>query len=429
VDVVRDDARRIGVENELFTAALGLHPPWEVVEIRFEPGSGRIDFQVAFTKGARFACPACGAADQPVHDTRERTWRHLSFFEFAAYIHAKVPRVECGECGKTSQVAVPWARPESGFTVLMEALVVTLCREMPVRKVAQLFGVSDGAIWRVLDHHVGLARSKENFCAVRRVGMDETACRRGHHYVSLFHDLDGARLLFGCEGRDKQTVEAFADDLKAHQGDPKAVVEACMDMSAAYIAGTQKYLPNADITFDPFHVIQLINSAVDEVRRAEVKDQPCLKGTRYLWLKDRGKWTRTQRDLHETLPQRGLKTARAWRIKESLREIYAARVNHPDATRLLRKWYGWAIRSRLEPVKRVARTIKAHWDGVLRVFETGATTALLEGVNSLIQAAKARARGYGTTRHLIAIAYLIAGKLRHLPKSPYALRTGQNRER
>lgn len=141
-----------------------------------------------------------------------------------------------------------------------------------------------------------------------------------------------------------------------------------------------------------------------------------------LWLKDRGKWTRTQRHLHQTLPHRGLKTARAWTIKESLREIYAARLNLPEATRLLGKWYGWAIRSRLEPVKRVARTIKEHRDGVLRVFETGATTALLEGVNSLIQAAKARARGYGTTRHLIASAYLIAGKLRHLPRSPYAAR-------
>jgi len=413
---------RTRVENQLFTTALGLQPPWEVVEIRFEPEGGRIDFQVGFAKGARFACPACEAPGQPVHDTRDRTWRHLSFFQFAAYIHAKVPRVDCGGCGKTSQVEVPWARPESGFTLLMEALLVTLCREMPVRKVAQLFGVSEGAVWRVLDHHVETARSKEDFSTVRSVGMDETACRRGHHYVSLFHDLDASRLLFGCEGRDKETVGVFAEDLRSHKGDPEAVTVACMDMSKAYIAGTQKYLPNAEITFDPFHVIQLINGAVDDVRRAEVKDQPCLKGTRYLWLKDTGKWTKGQRRLHENLPRRGLKTARAWRIKESLREIYSARPSREQAEGLLAQWYGWAIRSRMDPIKKVARTIKEHWDGVLRTFETGATTALLEGVNSLIQAAKSRARGYGTTRHMIAVAYLIAGKLRHLPRSPYATR-------
>jgi len=252
--------------------------------------------------------------------------------------------------------------------------------------------------------------------------MDETACRRGHHYVSLFHDLDASRLLFGCEGKDKETVGAFAEDLEAHGGDSEAVTEACMDMSKAFIAGTAEHLPNAEITFDTFHVIKLINEAVDEVRRVEVKNQPCLRASRYLWLKDVSKWTAGQRKMHENLPLRGLKTASLLFNDAGPPEIYTARPGRPEAERLLGKWYNWAIRSRLEPVKKVARTIKEHWHGVLRVFETGNTTALLEGVNSLIQAAKARARGYGTARHMIAIAYLIAGKLRHLPKSPYATR-------
>jgi len=408
------------MESELFTVALGLQPPWEVVGVRFDPEAGQIDLEVGFGKGSRFACPACGVAEQPVHDTRARRWRHLSFFQYRAYIEANVPRVNCGGCGKTTQVVVPWARPESGFTSLMEALAITLCRQMPVRQVAQMFGVSDGAVWRVVDHQVEKARSKENFSSVRVVGMDETACRRGQHYVSLFHDLDEPRLLFGCEGRDKLTVGAFAADLKAHHGDPESVEVACIDMSKAYIRGVEKYLPNAEITFDKFHVVQLINKAVDEVRRAEVKTQPSLKGTRYLWLKDESKWTKTQREEHAVLlPQRGLKTARAWQIKESLREIYAANLTVREAERLLTRWYGWAVRSRLEPMRKVAKTIKDHWQGVLRVFETGVTGGLQEGTNSLIQAAKARARGYGTTRHMIAIAYLIAGKLRHLPQSPY----------
>lgn len=408
------------MESQLFTAALGLQPPWEVQAVRFDASAGEIELEVGFATGARFACPACVAAAQPVHDTRERRWRHLSFFQYRAYIRARIPRVGCDACQKTTQVEVPWARPGSGFTALMEALAVTLCREMPVRKVASLLGVSGGAVWRVLDHHVEKARSRESFAAVRAVGIDETACRRGHHYVSLFHDLEAARLLFGCEGRDQETVGTFAADLKAHGGDPEAVAHVCIDMSKAYMAGTATYLPKAEITFDKFHVVQLINKAIDEVRRAETKDQPCLKGTRYLWLKDAGKWTQAQREAHAVLlPTRGLKTARAWRIKESLREIYAADLTRGEAEKLLRKWHGWAIRSRLEPVKKVARTIREHWAGVLRVFETRLTGGLLEGINSLVQAAKARARGYATTRHMIAIAYLIAGKLRHLPRSPY----------
>lgn len=411
------------MENELFTVALGLQPPWEVVAVRFDPEAGQIDLEVGFRKGAKFECPACEAAGQPVHDTRQRRWRHLSFFQYRAYIEAKVPRVGCGACGKTTQVVVPWARPDSGFTALMEALALTLCREMPVRKVAQILGASDGAVWRVVDHQVEKARDKEDFSGVRTVGIDETACRRGQHYISLFHDLDESRLLFGCEGRDKQTVKAFAADLKAHGGDPEAVDVACIDMSKAYIAGVTKHLPNAEITFDKFHVVKLLNEAVDKVRRAEVETQPCLKGTRYLWLKDKRKWTRGQQESHAALlPKRGLKTARAWRIKERLREIYATNLTVREAEKMLTRWYGWAVRSRLEPIRKVARTIKEHWEGVLRVFKTGATGGLQEGTNSLIQAAKARARGYGTTRHMIAIAYLLAGKLHHLPKSPYATR-------
>ena len=185
--------------TSLFTVALGLQAPWSVADVAFDRTAGRIDFQVAFARGARFACPQCGAEHQPVHDTQERQWRHLNFFQFEAYTHAKVPRVGCSACAKTTQVAVPWARPDSGFSQLMEALIVTLCQAMPIRQVAQLLGVGDMRLWRTLDHYVEGARAKEDFSAVAAFGLDETAARRGHHYISLFHDLDAGRLLFACE--------------------------------------------------------------------------------------------------------------------------------------------------------------------------------------------------------------------------------------
>jgi transposase-like protein len=139
--------------TSLFTVALGLQAPWGVADVAFDRPAGRIDFQVAFTPGARFACPHCGAEHQPVHDTQEREWRHLNFFQFEAYIHAKVPRVRCEACAKTTQIAVPWARANSGFTQLMEALIVTLCQAMPIRQVAQLLGVGDMRLWRTLDYY------------------------------------------------------------------------------------------------------------------------------------------------------------------------------------------------------------------------------------------------------------------------------------
>ena len=182
--------------ESLFTAALGLMPPWKVLDIQFDPEKGRIDFQVGFSSGAKFACPECGEAEQGVHDIRTRTWRHLNFFQYQAFIHADLPRVRCSGCGKTKQVPVPWARPGSGFSLLMEALLVVLAKQMPVRAVAQLMGLHDGQIWRVLDHYVEAARQREDFSSVQSVGLDETASRRGHNYISLFHDLAQKRLLF-----------------------------------------------------------------------------------------------------------------------------------------------------------------------------------------------------------------------------------------
>lgn len=409
-------------QTSLFSAALGLQDPWQVTAVEFDPAQGRIDFQVGFRPGSRFACPACGAADQPVHDTRERTWRHLNFFQYQAYIHAKVPRVRCSVCGEIHQVPVPWARAQSGFTQLMEALVVTLCKAMTVRQVAALLGVSDMRIWRTLDHYVERARAQEDFSQVKAVGVDETAARRGHNYISLFYDLQARRVLFGTEGRKAGVIAQFADDLEAHGGCAENVSALCMDMSASYLAGAREHLPWAAISFDEFHVIQLVNQAVDAVRRAEVKERPELRRSRYLWLKDKHRWSRPQILQYDKLSRMGLKTHRAYRIKESLREIYATAANPEEAEILLAKWYSWARRCRLAPMKQVAATLKAHWQGILNAFDSHLTNGPIEAVNSLIQAAKARARGYRTPQRLVTMAYLIAGDLTHLPASPFHTR-------
>jgi transposase len=408
----------------LFSAALGLAEPWQVVDVGFDAAAGRIDFQVAFTPGARFACPDCGAEHQPVHDTLQRQWRHLNFFQFQAYIHAKVPRVRCALCGKTTQVPLPWARPTSGFTLLMEALIVTLCQAMTVRQVAQLLAVSDMRIWRTLDYYVDQARAQEDFSGVTAVGLDETAARRGHDYISLFHDLGAGRLLFACDGRKAEVVALFADDLEAHRGCAENVRAVCIDMSASYRAGIAEHLPWAEVTFDEFHVIQLVNTAVDEVRRQEAKSTPSLKRSRYLWLKDKHDWSRRQILQYLDLKRLNLKTHRAFRIKEALREIFRSAPDRASAEPLLQRWYQWARRCRLAPIKRVAKTLKDHWEGILNAFDSRLTNGRVEAINALIQAAKAKARGYATTRHLITIAYLVAGKLTHLPGSPFKLQAG-----
>jgi transposase len=307
-------------------------------------------------------------------------------------------------------VSVPWARVGSGFTLLFEAFVMALVASMPVAVVARMVGEHDTKLWRVVHHYVEQARDRADHGEVRRVAFDETASRRGHNYVSLFVDLDRTQVLFVADGKDAATVGAFAADLQQHGGDAAKVAEVCIDMSPAFIKGTAEHLPQATITFDKFHAVKIVNDAVDQVRREEQHTRPELKRTRYAWLKNTTNLSPGQRDTIESLSRRNLKTARAWQIRLTFQEVYQ-QPSRQAAEALLKRWYFWATHSRLPPMIDAARTIKRHWDGILRWHDTHLANGILEGINSLVQAAKAKARGYRSTRNLKAIIYLIAGKL------------------
>ena len=228
----------MGIEA-LFTTALGLQPPWEVEQVALDTAGRRIDFEVRCT-AKRLACPHCGLHNQGIHDRLRRSWRHLDFFQYEAWLHADVPRVACSGCGKTAQVNVPWAREGSGFTALFEALALSLCAQMPVRQAAALLRCQDKQLWLRIEHYVGQARKTDDMSGVRHIGIDETSLRKGHNYITVVHDLDAKRLLFATEGRDHETVHAFAQDLQAHQGDPAKIEHVCQDMSGAYLKGVSQ---------------------------------------------------------------------------------------------------------------------------------------------------------------------------------------------
>jgi transposase len=396
-------------DTTLMQQALGLTPPWTVVRSDFDTAAGRLDVDIDFTPGSRFACPNCGAADCPAYDTQRKTWRHLNFFQHQAYLNARVPRVRCETCG-IRQVGVPWARPDSGFTLLFEAMVMTMVSAMPVAAVARIVDEHDTRLWRVVHHYVDEGRARTDASEVSRVAIDETAARRGHDYITLFVDIDQARVLFATEGKDAATVAAFAEDLAAHGGDPKAIEEVCIDMSPAFIKGVADSLPEAAVTFDKFHAVKIINDAVDEVRREEQKSRPELKKTRYAWLRNESSLSTGQHEIIDSLAFSNLKTARAYRIRLAFQEFYQ-QPSRQDAGAFLKKWYFWTTHSRLQPMIDAARTVKRHWDGILRWHDSKIANGLIEGINSLVQAAKAKARGYRSIRNLKVMVYLVAGKL------------------
>ena len=396
-------------ENELFQAALGLMPPWLVNRCIFEQSAGRLDIHLDFPRGSLFPCPVCGIACK-AYDTEELIWRHLNFFQHQTFLHARTPRVQCSGCG-IHRVAVPWARTDSGFTLLFEALVMVLVKSTPVLAVARFVGEHDTLVWRIVNHYVDQARAQADHSSVVQVGVDETSSSRGQKYVSLFVDLQKRKVVFVTPGKDASTVAVFAEDLKAHGGDPNAVTEVSADMSKAFAKGIAASLPNARVTFDKFHVVSLVNEAVNEVRRLEQSNNPELRKSRYVFLKNPENLTESQWEKFEALDvvHSHLKTARAYEIRLAFQDLF----NQPAhlAKPFLDKWYFWATHSRIPPIVKVAKTIRRHQDGILRWFISGINNGILEGINSLVQAAKAKARGYRSTRNFAAIIYLIAGKL------------------
>jgi transposase len=380
-----------------------------VDHVTFTVEEKRLDLHINFPKGSRFACPICGE-ECPAHDTHDHTWRHMDFFQHEAYLHARVPRVKCPEHG-VHQIPVPWAREGSHFTLLFEALIMTLVREMPVLTAARLVGETDTLLWRVIDHYVPEARTRVDMAHVHAVGVDETSSRRGHDYITLFVDLEARRLLFATPGKDATTFERFATDLEDHAGSAHAVTDVSMDLSPAFQKGAKEHLPNAQVTFDRFHLMKLVNEAVDAVRKGEVLSQPDLKKTRWLWLKnDRNLKVKQKEKLQALLKDQNLKTAQAYQFRLTFQDIFTIKNRHQGAT-LLKAWMENAKNSGLSPMVKVAYTIMNHWDGVLHWFESQITNGILEGFNSLIQSAKAKARGYRTHKNFINMAYLILGKL------------------
>lgn len=392
---------------DLFQAGLGLTPPWRVVSGNFDLELGRLELEVDFPRGARFGCPRCGELS-PVHDAEAKSWRHLNFWQYQTYIHARLPRVNCPEHG-VLQVEAPWARPGSGFTTLFEAFVLVLAKEMPVNAIARLLGEHDTRIWRLLHFHIERARAKEDFAQVRRLGVDETSRRRGHHYVSVFVDLDVPRAIFVTPGRDADSVARFKDDLEAHGGDAGRLTEFCADMAPAYRKGLERHLPRVPVTFDRYHLVQNLNRALDEVRRQEQENASELKRSRYLWLKNPGRLSGGQRRRLANLRREHAETAEAYRIKLAFQELYEQPAEHAEL--YLADWLEMAVTCGLKPVEDFACSVAEHWDGVLRWFQSRISNGVLEAISSLIQAAKRRARGYRTTENLIAIVYLTVGKL------------------
>lgn len=397
--------------KQLFEIALGDIGPWQIVSIDLEVGESgnkelhiRLDFPAgsAFLDDLGVPCKA--------HDTNNHTWRHLNFFEHHCYLHARVPRIK-DSSGSVKTVQVPWARRNTGFTLLFEAFVMSLIElEMPVHSVAHLVGEHDQRIWNIFKYHVQKARANTDYTGIQRVGIDETSFRRGHDYVTVGVDLDTARVFDVTEGKDQDSVAVLTAFLEENGSPSDEVEQVSIDMSPAFIGGCNQHLPNAAITFDRFHVTNVVNKAMDDLRRIERQECSELKNHKYTLLKNSENLSNKKFEELLELITLYPKLGEGYRLKELLREFW----NFNDtkmAEKFLKDWCKQADKSGIFPFQKAARTIRAHWSGIINYAKSKITNGILEGINSKIQLAKRRARGYRNKDNFMNMILFTCGKL------------------
>ena len=404
-------------DKDLYAQILGIKRPWQVSDVGLSQSAGEVTIRVEQEPGGKQCCPTCGE-DSPGYDSRTRRWRHLDTCQYKTILVADVPRVKCKEHGVVT-VSVPWAEPGSGFTAMFEALVIDWLKEASTAAVSRLMNLSWNAIDGIMQRAVerGLAR-RDAFCA-HQIGVDETAFKKRHDYVTIVSDQATGTVLHVGSDRKKATLKGWYDSLTDEQRG--AIESVSMDMWPAFINATLECIPGAaeKIAFDKFHVAKYLGEAVDKVRRQEHKALMAvgsdeLKGSKYQWLYNPVNMTHAQKIRFKALRESTLKTARAWALKELAMSLWHY-VSKTWARKGWEQWMSWAVRSRLEPIKQVARTIKDHLWGILNAVVLKVSNGPAEGLNSRIKMIKIRSRGFRNKQRFANAIYFHLGGLSLYP--------------
>jgi transposase len=391
---------------------LGLDDSWRVESVDLEVENKRVEIRLIHA-GGRVACPECGR-DCPIADhAEERRWRHLDTMQFATELVARLPRARCAEHG-VKTLEAPWAGKHSRFTLLFEAFAIDVllaCKN--VKAAAKLLGLSWDQANLILGRAVDRGMARREATPIAHLGLDEKSFGKGQDYVTVMTDVNGSRVLDVAPERTREAAETLLETLSDEQREKVKAVAA--DMASAYTSAVSAKLPNADVVHDKFHVAKHLGEAVDKVRRKENKTlsaegDETLKGTRYLWLFAAANLSPEQRRRFKAIKNAELKTARAWAMKEQFRWFWR-HVYWTSAAGFFARWYGWAVRSRLLPMARVAKMLKRRLQGLLNYFRHRITNAASEGFNSVIQSLRYAARGFRNFENYRARILFFCGKL------------------
>jgi transposase len=366
---------------------------------------------------SKHRCPQCAYTSWGSYDGKQRQWRHVALGRWRVQLSYRICRLKCPTHGVITE-AVPWAEPESRFTTDFEDLVAWTARQMNQTAVTGLLHISWYTVGHIVRRVVGRTLNEDRLNELYAIGLDEVAYRKGHKYLTVIADHLAGDPVFVTQGRTREAVGQFFDKLGPQRAEQVAVVT--MDMAAPYIEEVQERAPNAEIAFDPFHVVKLANEAVQQVRRSEARDNKglpqadVLKGARWSLLKAPESQTPTDQLRLSQVAALNQRVYRAYLLKEELRALYTC--SPPTAESHLDSWLSWASRSQLAPFVRVARTLRTYRDGVLAAIRLGLSNGRLEGINNKIGVIKRRSFGFHSAAALISMIYLCCTHLPiHLP--------------
>ena len=391
-----------------FTRLLAL-PGARVIDVALTPDG--VVVTVALRR-RRAVCSACGQVCSGAHDRALRRWRHLDVGGQRCFVAYELRRVACRDCGVRVE-EVPWARTGARHTRDFEDLVAFLAQQMAKTPICGLLRIAWDTVGAIVARVVADHLDEERLVGLVAIGVDEVSYRRGQRYLTVVGDHATSRIVWCRPGRNAATLQAFFDEL----GDRKSSIKAVsIDMAGGYEHAIRHSLPDAQVAFDPFHVVRLAGDCVDVVRRAEWNAAGKSKTTAGRWVKH-SRWSllkAPERQSTEQLArlaevqQTNHRLYRAFLLYHQLRLLY--RLDDPAlAPAHLDAWLAWASRSRLKPFVRLARTLRARRDGILAAIRLGLSNSRLEALNSKIRLISHRSFGFHGPAALIALIYLCCG--------------------
>lgn len=382
-----------------------------------ELAEGNLVLDVRPTK-RKARCCECGRSRQETGVVRERQWRLLDLWGVKTTLRYAIRQVKCPECGIRVE-QVPWARPGSRFTLLFENQVAYLAQRCDLTTVAQQMRTTWRSVSKICSRVVEAAGllSPERFDGLTHIGIDELSYRKHHEYITIVTNHASGKVIWAGEGKSSESVAAFFRELGPERA--KKIESVTLDLSAAFAKGVRENAPNAKLIFDRFHVQRLAHRALDEVRRslvreADSEERASLKKTRWPLQKNPCNLTSIEKGTLQRLRKQNEPLIRAYDLKEGLRLALEAPFV-AVAKHLLREWNNWALRSRLAPFVRVAKTIRKHLDGILEYVRTGLSNGPSEALNGKARTITRRAFGMHSASSLISLLYLCCCGLQLFP--------------